>query len=68
MPPESRALLAAVTLAIFGWTLTPRASSIAARAGDAEVEHLLVTSREAFDSRNWPAALTPTRRGPCINP
>lgn len=60
MPPESRALLAVLSLAIFGWTLAPRANAPAARAGDAEVERLLVTSREAFDARNWQAALAPT--------
>lgn len=58
MPPESRALLAALVLAIFVWTLTPRA--VPAKAGDDDVEKLLTLSRDAFDKRNWDAALQPT--------
>ena len=58
MPPESRALLAALVLAIFGWTLTPRAVPV--KAGDDDVEKLLTLSRDAFDKRNWDAALQPT--------
>jgi tetratricopeptide (TPR) repeat protein len=58
MPPESRALLAVLLLGIFGWTLSPRA--LPASEGDAEVEKLLAVSREAFDKRNWDAALGPT--------
>lgn len=58
MPPESRALLAVLCLAVFGWTLTPRAAP-ATKAED-EAEQLLVISRTAFDARNWDAALAPT--------
>lgn len=58
MPPESRALLAGLTLAIFAWTLTPRA--LPARAADVEAEKLLALSRQAFDKGNWDAALGPT--------
>lgn len=58
MPPESRALLAVLCLAIFGWTLTPRAAAPAKE--DDEAEQLLVISRKAFDTKNWQAALEPT--------
>lgn len=58
MPPESRALLAALLLAVFGWTLTPRALPV--KSGDDDVEKLLTLSRDAFDKRNWDAALGPT--------
>lgn len=58
MPPESRALLAVVCLAIFGWTLTPRAVTPARE--DAAAEQLLVVSRTAFDTKNWQSALEPT--------
>ena len=58
MPPESRALLAALLLAIFGWTLTPRVLPV--KAGDDETEKALALSREAFDKRNWEGALAPT--------
>ncbi len=58
MPPESRALLAVMCLAIFGWTLTPRAA--APTKEDDAAEQILVISRKAFDNRNWAAALEPT--------
>lgn len=58
MPPESRALLAALLLAIFGWTLAPRALPVT--SANAEVEKLLAFSREAFDKGNWAGALAPT--------
>jgi tetratricopeptide (TPR) repeat protein len=58
MPPESRALLAALTLVIFTWTLTPRALPV--KSGDDDVEKLLTLSRQAFDKHNWDAALGPT--------
>lgn len=61
MPPESRALLAAFLLAIFGYTLTPRATPAAETNEGAEVEGVLTASRAAFDTRNWQAALEPTR-------
>lgn len=58
MPPESRALLAMLCLAVFGWTLTPRAAA-PTREND-DTEQLLVISRKAFDMRNWEPALEPT--------
>lgn len=58
MPPESRALLAALVLALFGWTLAPRALPV--KGGNAEAEKLLAVSRQAFDKGNWEAALAPT--------
>lgn len=62
MPPESRALLAALVLAIFGWTLTPRAVPVAetSSGGGSEVEGLLAASRAAFDTGHWQEALGPT--------
>jgi Flp pilus assembly protein TadD len=57
MPAESRAIFAALILAIFGWTLAPR--TVPASDG-AEVERLLATSRAAFDARDWQGALAPT--------
>jgi tetratricopeptide (TPR) repeat protein len=58
MPPESRALLAALILGVFGWTLTPRALPVT--SANAETEKLLALSRQAFDKGNWEGALAPT--------
>ena len=59
MPPESRALVAVLSLAIFGWTLAPRGAPVG-RTGDTEAEQLLAGSRRAFDDRDWQKALAPT--------
>ena len=59
MSPAARLGAAVATLAVFVWTLTPRAISVDEPGASAET--LLAASRAAFDRQQWNEALDPTR-------